>query len=63
MTTADKKRFANSLKTALSDLDKSAKTFCYRNDSDYQEVHDFLIEKIKQLQKEAEEYEGDILRC
>lgn len=63
MTTTDKKRFANALKNIVSDLDRTAKSFCYRNDSDYQEVRDFLIEKIKQLQKEAEEYEGDIRRC
>lgn len=57
MMSADKKRFANSIKTAISDMDRNAKGFGYRDTSEYLEVRNYLTTQVKKLLKGAEEYD------
>lgn len=57
MMSADKKRLANSIKTAVSDMDKKAKAFGYREASEYCELREYLTAKVKRLQREAEGYD------
>ena len=55
MMTEDKKRLANAIKVAISDLDKKAKGFCYRQVPEYLEVRNYLTNKVSQLQKGEDE--------